>query len=69
MDVVGDEDCLNLNIFVPAQCLANNNTETLAVMFFLTGGGFRFEYTPWYGPDFFIDQNVIVVSTFYICFW
>lgn len=59
--VVGDEDCLYLNVFVPAQCLANNN-ETLAVIFAVTGGAFQYEFAWNYGPDFFIDQNVIVVS-------
>lgn len=56
----GEEDCLNLNVFVPAQNFADN--ETLAVMFVITGGRFFCNYAFAYGPDFFIDQNVIVVS-------
>lgn len=58
---MGEEDCLNLNVFVPAQSLSNTN-ETLAVIFAITGGAFQTNRASWYGPDFFIDQNVIVVS-------
>lgn len=61
--VFGSEDCLYLNVYVPANGLLNN--EKLTVMVFIYGGGFYFGTSSFYGPHLLIDQNVIIVSEFY----
>lgn len=56
----GAEDCLNLHIFVPAQSLMSN--ESLAVMFMIAGGRFVWDLARNSRPDFFIDEDIIIVS-------
>lgn len=56
----GAEDCLNLHIFVPAQSLMSN--ESLAVMFTIVGGRFVWDLARDSRPDFFINEDIIIVS-------
>ncbi|XP_060525641.1 juvenile hormone esterase-like [Cylas formicarius] len=57
------EDCLYLNVYTPSL----NNSEKLAVMFWIHGGGFEtgsgiYQY---YGPDYLLEEEVIVVTINY----
>ncbi|XP_049955863.1 fatty acyl-CoA hydrolase precursor, medium chain-like [Schistocerca serialis cubense] len=62
-DVVGDEDCLYLNVYTPEL----NADIPRTVMVWIHGGGFvggspsKSEY----GPDFFMDRDVVVTSISY----
>lgn len=57
----GDEDCLFLNVYTP------NLTGLLPVMVWLHGGGFYSGSgdSELYGPDHFMEENVIVVTVNY----
>lgn len=62
-NVVGDEDCLYLNVYTPK--LPTSSSELLPVMFFIHGGGFIFGNgtdTAKHGPDFLIEKDVVIVS-------
>ena len=59
---VGSEDCLYLNVYVPAN---EDNVSSLAVMVWIFGGGFNYGSGTWdeYGPQMFMDtQQVVMVS-------
>lgn len=56
----GNEDCLYLNIFVPANAI-NTNATDLPVIVVIIGESFQSGSAKLYGPDFLIDQNAIVV--------
>ncbi|XP_013164593.1 PREDICTED: juvenile hormone esterase-like [Papilio xuthus] len=59
-----DEDCLFLNIYVPQ----NTTNNKLSVLFFVHGGTFRLlsgNSDVIYGPQFFLEQNIIFVSMNY----
>lgn len=63
-DYPQSEDCLNLNVYVPASARSDKK---LTVMFWIFGGGF-FDGTgndDVYGPDFLIEQNVVLVTSNY----
>ncbi|XP_044253166.1 juvenile hormone esterase-like [Tribolium madens] len=55
------EDCLYLNVYVPKP--EPENAEPKAVMVWIYGGGFTLGWANWsfYGPDFLLEQDVIVV--------
>lgn len=59
-DVFGVEDCLYLNVYVPALNLLQN--KKLPVILYIYGGQFAFGSAKYYGPDFLIDEDVVVVS-------
>ncbi|XP_022165542.1 esterase E4-like [Myzus persicae] len=61
--IVGSEDCLYLNIFVPQ----GEQNEKMAVMVFIHGGVFYngSGSLDFYSPDYLIDENVIVVTINY----
>ncbi|CAH2089355.1 unnamed protein product [Euphydryas editha] len=54
--VVNNEDCLYLSIFTP---IAANKTKNYPIVVWTN------EYADRHGPDFFIDENVIVVTVSY----
>lgn len=60
----GEEDCLNLNVYVPM-----NNTGTgkkgYPVLFWLHGGGFTYGGGLGYSPQYFMDEDVIVITINY----
>lgn len=57
----GQEDCLYLNVYVP---MHSKGTRPLPVMFFIHGGLFSSGDggQTLYGPDFLLDEDVILVS-------
>ncbi|XP_056630164.1 juvenile hormone esterase-like [Diorhabda sublineata] len=59
------EDCLFINVYTPI--LTQANTTLLPVMVYLFGGGFRDGASSYniYGPDYLIEQEVIMVSLNY----
>nr|UPI11567.1 carboxylesterase 12 [Mythimna separata] len=65
-DIVGQEDCLYLNVYTPVR---SNDVEKrlLPVMVFLHGGGWMCgdATTDMYGPQFLLDRDVILVTTNY----
>ncbi|KAJ6641686.1 Thimet oligopeptidase [Pseudolycoriella hygida] len=58
--IIGSEDCLFLNIYTPD--VASNKKR--AVMFYIHGGGFTegSGNDDLYGPDFLINEDVVVVT-------
>lgn len=62
---MGDEDCLNLNVYSPL--LNFNTTDKRPVMVWIYGGGFSEGYKnqSLYGPDFFIEEGVVLVAINY----
>lgn len=58
----GSEDCLFLNIFVPAECSEMNSDRKLTTMLYTYGGQYEFGSSSDYGPDFLMETDVIFVS-------
>ncbi|KAL4715847.1 hypothetical protein ACJJTC_014579 [Scirpophaga incertulas] len=61
--VIGDEDCLYLNVYTPI--LPSNNTAPLPVMVFIHGGGFVCGHgtdDSEHVPDYLIEKDVVVVT-------
>ncbi|XP_026480276.1 venom carboxylesterase-6-like [Ctenocephalides felis] len=58
--IIGDEDCLYLNVYVPL----TSKLGKLPVMFWIHGGGFisGSSHSDMYGPDYFMDYDVILVT-------
>ncbi|CAH2101588.1 unnamed protein product [Euphydryas editha] len=62
-NLIGSEDCLYLNVYTPK--LPDPNTDLLPVMVFIHGGGFIYGngiLKQELGPDYLIDNNVVVVT-------
>lgn len=56
----GTEDCLYLNIFTPA--LYKTGHKLKAVILWIHGYAFTSSFSHIHGPDFFIDEDVILVT-------
>ncbi|XP_060522634.1 juvenile hormone esterase-like [Cylas formicarius] len=54
------EDCLYLNVFTPV--LTDKTSSKLPVIFWIYGGGFSHGSAKNTGPDFFIEQDIVMVS-------
>ena len=54
----GQEDCLYLNLYLPY----NKNMSDLPVMVWIHGGGLQFGAGSHYGPEFLIDEEIILVT-------
>ena len=63
-ELEGTEDCLHLNIYAPK---IPEITQKLPVMVWIHGGGFfaGSSSPSFYGPDYFMDYNVILVAINY----
>lgn len=61
-EYVGDENCLFLNVYTP-----NLDGSFLPVMVYIHGGGLTFGSgnTDFYGPDFLVEKDVVVVTINY----
>ncbi|XP_060531015.1 carboxylic ester hydrolase-like [Cylas formicarius] len=60
-----NEDCLFINVFTPKDLTSANITADLPIMVFIHGGGFvsgAAYKSNGFGPNFFMDYNVILVS-------
>ncbi|XP_076286448.1 cholinesterase-like [Lasioglossum baleicum] len=65
---MGDEDCLNLNVYTPMLDFnSTTTTKKYPVIVWIYGGGFSQGYKNQsvYGPDFFIEEGAIVVCANY----
>ncbi|CAH1376175.1 unnamed protein product [Tenebrio molitor] len=64
-DLVESEDCLYVNVYVPKP--APETALPKAVMVWIYGGGFLFGVanSTYYGPDYLLEQDVIVVHFSY----
>ena len=65
-DLIGQEDCLYLNIYTPAD-LNQGETSSLPVVVWIYGGGFitgSARITD-YGPEKWLDQGILVVAMNY----
>ncbi|XP_049938132.1 venom carboxylesterase-6-like [Schistocerca serialis cubense] len=62
----GSEDCLYLNVFVPHEAAANAS-EPLPVLVWIPGGGYEGGGGTQadFGPDFFLEHGIIVVTINY----
>ncbi|KAK7870484.1 hypothetical protein R5R35_000756 [Gryllus longicercus] len=63
--IVGDEDCLFLNVFTPCLSSESANGTSLAVLFWIHGGGFLSGSSNMFQPDPFMDNGVILVTINY----
>ena len=66
--VLGDtEDCLFLNVFVPGESQQSDGKikTGLPVMFWIHGGAFMDGTSSDFGPEFFMDHDVILVTINY----
>ena len=66
-DLLGQEDCLYMNIYTPAVQQGQREDATLPVLVWLYGGGFitgSGRMTE-YGPDRWLDQGIVVVTVNY----
>ncbi|KAJ2950786.1 hypothetical protein O0L34_g9051 [Tuta absoluta] len=55
-------DCLRLNIYVPYEASSKN---PLPVLFWIHGGDFIFNQGSKYGPNYFMEQGIVVVTINY----
>ncbi|KAK9709153.1 Carboxylesterase family [Popillia japonica] len=61
---IGDEDCLYLNIFVPSKEI--DSSKKIDVIVHIHGGGLMFGSSNSYtGPDYLMDEDVILVTMNY----
>ena len=60
--VIGAEDCLYLNVYVPER---EGDSSPLPVLFWIYGGAFTHGSTDLYGPKYLMDKDVILVSVNY----
>ncbi|XP_026275859.2 venom carboxylesterase-6-like [Frankliniella occidentalis] len=61
--VVGEEDCLYLNVFTPR--LPAAGAPLLDVLVWIHGGGFMFGGSSDWGPEFLLDKDVVLVTINY----
>lgn len=63
----GEEDCLVLNVYTPIMDLESERKPLLPVMFWIHGGGFASGSgsSDFYGPDNFMEEDVVLVTTNY----
>ncbi|XP_051167922.1 esterase SG1-like [Leptopilina boulardi] len=68
-EVIGQEDCLYLNVFTPLTKfnLSNPNDSRFPVMLWIHGGAFVFGSNSFneYGPKYFLDKDIVLVTINY----
>ncbi|KAJ4446940.1 hypothetical protein ANN_13642 [Periplaneta americana] len=66
-ELVGDEDCLYLNVYTPQLPEAGGATELLPVMFWIHGGAWMAGSgsTDLYGPQYLLDKEIVLVTINY----
>ncbi|XP_046751474.1 esterase E4-like [Diprion similis] len=62
-EIVGDEDCLYLDVYTP-ELSEETTSRLLPVMVFIYGGGFKVgsDFSLAYGPEYLLDKDVILVT-------
>jgi len=67
MTLQGDEDCLFANVYTPQLPKLKGEVGGLPVMVWIHGGGFFFGdgNTEYYGPNYFMDEAVVLVTLNY----
>ncbi|XP_055704086.1 juvenile hormone esterase-like [Phlebotomus papatasi] len=62
-DILGDEDCLYLNVYRPL--LTNPQSQRLPVIAYIHGGGFLTgsAHPDFYGADYFMDNGTVILVT------
>lgn len=55
-----NEDCLYLNVYSP-----KSDKNLLPIMFWIHGGGFSTGYSATFGPEYFMDKDIILVTINY----
>ena len=65
--MVGQEDCLLLNVYVPANVIDEGDGGNLPVMVWIHGGAFVSGSGTFrdFGPQYFMDQGVVMVTVNY----
>ncbi|KAF5307857.1 hypothetical protein FQR65_LT06589 [Abscondita terminalis] len=65
--VVGNEDCLFLNIYAPVTSFCNSSNQLLPVLFYIHGGSYTYNSArpDWLGPEILLDKNIILVTLNY----
>lgn len=58
----GSEDCLTLNIFVPATGMLFKDDGLLPVVFYIHGGAFMFGSSRQMGPDLLVNEDIVLVT-------
>ncbi|XP_071439355.1 venom carboxylesterase-6-like isoform X2 [Hetaerina americana] len=61
--VAGQEDCLYLNVYTPK--VTSNKRSSLDVLIVIHGGAFMFGTGQFYGPNYVLDRNMILVTINY----
>ncbi|XP_034252085.1 venom carboxylesterase-6-like [Thrips palmi] len=61
--VLGEEDCLYLNVYTPK--LAAPGAPLLDVLVFIHGGGFMYGASADWGPELILDRDVVLVTINY----
>ncbi|XP_069696465.1 esterase E4-like [Periplaneta americana] len=66
-EIVGDEDCLYLNVYTPQLPADGEATELLPVMVWIHGGGLLggSGSTDLYGPQYLLDKEIVLVTINY----
>ncbi|XP_067207617.1 carboxylic ester hydrolase isoform X2 [Linepithema humile] len=68
-DIIGDEDCLYLNVYTPSftESPEKSTFARYPVMFYVHGGGFLGggSHSAFHGPRFLLDQDIILVTVNY----
>ncbi|XP_015586106.1 cholinesterase 1 isoform X2 [Cephus cinctus] len=64
MNLTGSEDCLYLNVYTPKTYFYDLNRNLKPVMIWIYGGSFKSGYSnsSLYGPDFIIEQGIVLVT-------
>ena len=64
---LGQEDCLLLNVYIPEKIYNDQSDQKYPVMFWIYGGGFAVGDATFftYGPQPFMDKDVIIVTANY----
>jgi len=60
----GIEDCLRVSVYVPEIVFETNNTK-LPVMVYFHGGGFQWRVWWYWGPQHFMEREVVIVKVHY----
>ncbi|XP_059477825.1 esterase E4-like [Neocloeon triangulifer] len=63
--IFGQEDCLYLNVYTPRLPRKGENVTGLPVLFYIHGGGWLCGDGGTYGPNYLLDQDIILVTLTY----